>query len=232
MRRRTFVTGCGVLAGIATVGMPRPVTPSATAESRVQPGPRVQLVTDGRTALRASHLRPHKTYVFAYPFEGTPSFLLDLGKAVHGAEIPLGPAAGAYFWAGGVGKQRSIVAYSAICPHTYAHPTRESAMIHYFGPDEPATVSQRAQVITCCVHGSTFDPSRGAVPLQPPAEIPLAAVLLEWEEQSDALYAVGVVGRPVFEELFRNFPRASRHGVPEVAPVWELERFSQAVLSC
>jgi len=66
----------------------------------------------------------------------------------------------------------------------------------------------------------------------PPAEIPLAAVLLEWEAETDALYAVGIGGRPVFTEFFKSFPKNVRREVQEVTPVWELERYSRAVLSC
>jgi Rieske Fe-S protein len=169
--------------------------------------------------------------VFHYPFEGTPCFLLELAAPVPAADVPL-RGGGQYAWPGGVGPRRSVVAFSAICPHTYTHPTRESAMIHYFAPDQPATVAQRGGIITCCVHGSAFDPRQGAVPLQPPAEVPLAAVRLEWDEATDGLTATGVVGRPVFEEFFKGFPRNSRREVEGGTIVWPLARYTRAVLPC
>lgn len=229
IRRRAFL-GCGALATLAVFrGSWLPA--ASGAATPVQPGRRVQLLAEGKTPLRAADLRPHTDYVFFYPFEGTPCFLLDLGRPVPGAQVPL-RAGDSYGWAGGVGRSGSILAFSAICPHTYVHPTRENAMIHYFPPDQPATVAQRGGVITCCVHGSVFDPVQGAIPIQPPAELPLAAVALEWEEATDALYAVGVEGRPVFEEFFRSFPRASRREMERVTPVWALSRYSRAILPC
>lgn len=230
MRRRAFL-GCSALAAVAALRGPWGATAPALAGVAAQRGPRVQLAWEGKSPLRASELAPHRDYVFLYPYEGTPCFLLDLGRPVPGVQVPL-RTGGEYAWPGGVGKARSIVAYSAICPHTYVHPTRDSAMIHYFGPDQPATVAQRGGVITCCVHGSTFDPVQGAIPLQPPAEIPLATVLLEWEAETDSLYAVGLAGRPVFEEFFKSFPRGARRAVEGAAPVWELSRYSRAVLPC
>jgi hypothetical protein len=93
-------------------------------------------------------------------------------------------------------------------------------------------VAQRGGVITCWVHGSAFDPTRGAVPLQPPAELPLATVLLEWDPASDGLTAVGILGRPVFTEFFKSFPRTARRDTAGTATLWELARYSRGVLPC
>lgn len=228
MRRRAFL-GCGAAAALAALR--GAASAPGRAEAQVQRGPRVQLRWEDQGPLETARLAPHRDYVFAYPFESTPAFLLDLGRPLAGGDVPL-RAGGGYAWPGGVGRNRSIVAYSAICPHTYTHPSRETAMIHYFAPDQPATVARRGGVITCCVHGSAFDPAQGAAPLQPPAEVPLAAVLLEWDAESDGLHAVGVAGRPVFAEFFRSFPRSGRRQVEGATAVWELERYSAAVLGC
>ena len=230
MRRRGFLA-CSAVAGVALLRGSWPVAAPGAAEAQLQRGARARLVLEDGTPLRASRLAPHADYVFLYPFEGTPCFLLDLGKPVLPAEVPL-RTGGGYAWPGGVGRGRSIVAYTAICPHTYVHPTREVAMIHYFAPDQPATVAGQGGIITCCVHGSVFDPARGAVPLQPPAELPLAAVLLEWDEASDGLAAAGVAGRPVFEEFYKSFPKSARREVAGTTTVWELARYSGAVLPC
>ncbi|HEY6415764.1 MAG TPA: hypothetical protein VIX41_05990, partial [Acidimicrobiales bacterium] len=224
MERRAFL-GCGALAGLAWLRGARGLAVPGAAEASIERGPRARLVLEGGAPVRASQLVPHQDYVFFYPFDGTPCFLLDLDKPVAGADVPL-RAGGSYAWPGGVGRGRSLVAYSAICPHTYTHPTREAAMIHYFAPDQPASVAQRGGVITCCVHGSAFDPARGAVPLQPPAELPLATVLLEWDEASDELTAVGVLGRPVFTEFFKSFPRIARRDVAGSTTVRDLARYS------
>lgn len=231
MMRRGFLASCGA-AAMAALGTRWPAVDAAPGALLAVAGPRVQLVLAGGAPVAASRLVRHGSYVFLYPFESTPCFLLDLGRAVPGMQVALRGTEGAYAWAGGVGPRRSIVAYSAICPHAYTHPTREVAMIHYDGPDTPATVAQRTGVVTCCAHGSTFDPTRGSVPLQPPAEIPLAGIVLEWDADTDGLFARGVVGRPVFEEFFRSFPKSARREVQGSTPVWELERYSRAVLSC
>lgn len=229
MKRRAFL-GCSALAALAALRGPgRAAAPVAAGQG--ERGPRARLVWEGNAPVRASRLASHTDYVFGYPFEGTPCFLLDLGEPVAGADVPL-RSGERYGWPGGVGPRRSLVAFSAICPHTYTHPTRESAMIHYFAPDQPATVAQRGGIITCCVHGSAFDPRQGAVPLQPPAELPLAAVLLEWDEGTDGVTAIGVAGRPVFAEFFRGFPRSSRREVEGTTTVWELARYSGAILPC
>jgi arsenite oxidase small subunit len=230
VRRRGFL-GCSAVAGVALLRGAWPAAAPGAAEAQLQPSARARLVLEGGAPLRASRLIPHADYVFLYPFDGTPCFLLDLGKPVPPADVPL-RTGGSYAWPGGVGRDRSIVAYAAVCPHTYTHPTREAAMIHYFPPDQPATVAQRGGVITCCVHGSAFDPARGAVPLQPPAELPLAAIVLEWDEVTDGLAAAGIVGQPVFVEFFKSFPRSARREVTGVTTVWELARYSRGVLPC
>jgi Rieske Fe-S protein len=227
---RRAILGCGALAGLAWLRGSWPL-PVPAVQASVERGPRARLVLEGGGPVRASQLVSHRDYVFFYPFDGTPCFLLDLGTPVMGTDVPL-RTGGTYAWPGGVGRVRSLVAYSAICPHTYTHPTREAAMIHYFAPDQPASVAQRGGVITCCVHGSAFDPARGAVPLQPPAELPLATVLLEWDEASDGLTAVGVLGRPVFTEFFRSFPRIARRDVAGSTTVRELARYSAGILPC
>lgn len=230
MRRRGFLAGCGAASGVAALGALTLATRGK--EVRAQAGPRVRVVWEPGAPVRANDLAPQQSYVFLYPYQGTPCFLLDLGRPVPGLPVPLDGGALGYTWSGGVGPGRSVVAFSAICSHLYTHPTAEVAMIHYYAPGSPATVAQRAGVISCCAHGSTFDPARGAVPLQPPAEIPLAAVVLEWEEAADALYATGVAGRPVFAEFFRSFPRSGRGEIGDTTRLWKLERYSRAVLAC
>jgi len=230
VRRRAFL-GCSAVAGVTLLRGSWPPAAPRAAEAGAWRGRRVRLVGETGASLRAAQLTPHKDYVFLYPYAGTPCFLLDLGKSVPPARVPL-RTGGGYAWPGGVGRRGSVVAYAAICPHTYTHPTRDSAMIHYFAPDQPATVAGQGGIITCCVHGSAFDPARGAVPLQPPAELPLAAVLLEWDQATDGLDAVGVVGQPVFEEFFTSFPRTPRGEIQGVTTVWELTRYSGAVLPC
>ena len=185
MERRDFIKFCAASAVAA---------PAVAADARARFYSRARLVDANGIALKAKAIPANRNLIFHYPYASTPCFLLNLGRPAKASAALETADKHPYEWRGGVGAGRSVVAYSAICPHTYTHPTIESTMIHYFGPDAPATVSQRAGVVTCCVHGSTFEPGRGAVPLQPPAEIPLATVVLEWEEATDALFATGLLG--------------------------------------
>ena len=229
LSRHCFLAGCGALAGVAAVE-------DAWASQATPPGsrawPRVRLIREDGTSLRASDLVAHLSYVFSYPFESTPCFLLDIGEEIPGSRVLVQRDVTGYAWDGGVGARRSILAYSAICPHTQTHPTRESAMINYYGPERASILAGRSKVITCCVHGSAFDVARGAVPLQPPAEVPLAAIVLEWKRDTDALYAVGIVGRPVFEQFFASFPDKARGEVGAVTRVWELSRYTRSATPC
>lgn len=224
MRRRAFLR-CGAAAAALAAGRSAP-------GGQLHPAPRVQLLWEDRRPVLASQLVPHRTYVFAYPFEGTPCFLLHLGRPVAPRPIEARAGTAGYVWPGGTGRQQSVVAYSAICPHAYTHPTREVAMIHYYPPGAPAAIAPGGGVIGCCGHGSTFEPGQGAMPLQPPAEWPLATVVLAWEKEMDTLHAEGVIGRRVFADFFEAFPRSGRQAVQDATVVWELEGYTRAVLSC
>jgi Rieske Fe-S protein len=231
LKRRGFLGACGTLAAAVAAGAAR-ARAAPTEAGSILTSSRVRLVAESGAPLRLSELVPHRGYVFVYPFESTPCFLLHLGRAVDAAAIPVRPGGPPVLWTGGVGPERAVVAYSAICPHAFTHPTRDVTMMRYYAPDTPATVAQRAGVVVCCVHGSAFDPGQGAVPLQPPAEVPLATILLEWDESTDTIDASGVAGSPVFTEFFRSFPRSSRQAVSGVTTVSELARYSRSVLSC
>ena len=91
---------------------------------------RVQLVDQHRRPLKAPDLAGGENYLFHYPFEATPAFLLDLGKPALPQSLSTKDR-GAYSWPGGVGPKRSIVAFSAICAHQLVYPTREVSFISF-----------------------------------------------------------------------------------------------------
>jgi len=198
MDRRTFVRSCSLGAGLlagAGLGLP--------ASASMQRYGRVRLLDALGAPLRAADVEAGESYVFAYPFPATPCFLLNLGRAVEG-RAGLRTASGArYDWPGGVGPQRSLVAYSAICAHKMTHPTRQLTHISFRPsrtPDEPA-----GGVINCCSENSRYDPARGAAVLDGPADQPLAAIVLEHDPASDGLYAVGTLGGEMFQRFFKAF---------------------------
>lgn len=197
MRRRIFLQTC---AAAAIAAAPK-FTPAADASPHYYA--RTRLVGPGGKPLPASTLPAHVNFVFNYPYAATPCFLLNLGR-------PLAPGAplrtkdaSTYRWQGGVGPGRSIVAYSAICAHKMSYPTRQISFISYRA--EGTRESKRSRVIHCCSEHSEYDPAKGAAVVAGPARQPLAAILLDYDERADELYALGTLGGEMFEQFFSTF---------------------------
>ena len=110
-----------------------------------------------------------------------------------------------------MGPARAIVAFSAICAHKLAYPTRDVSFIRY-QPQRSATSD--ARVIHCCADHSVYDPASGARVLAGPAPQPLAAILLEYDAATDELAALGTVGAEQFDAFFAKyeFKLALDHG--------------------
>ncbi|GAB3759887.1 Rieske 2Fe-2S domain-containing protein [Ramlibacter monticola] len=234
MDRRSFLESCSAGAACLSGGF---APPAWAANARPKDYAQVLLVNERGDPLRASELRPQANYVFHYPFEATPVFLLDLGK-------PLAPHAlstadrAAYTWPGGVGRNRSIVAFSAICAHQLVYPTKEVSFISY-----RKTRAQRGVqdgLIHCCAEHSQYDPSRGAEVLSGPAKQPLCAVLLTHDPRADTLTAYGTLGAELFDEFFRKYevklsfemgPKA-KTSVAGQSVVRELEKFCRNPVQC
>jgi Rieske Fe-S protein len=143
-----------------------------------------------------------------------------------------------YEWNGGIGAQKSVVAYSAICAHKMTYPTRQVSFIGY--RDAPSPVAGKGKVITCCSDRSVYDPAAGARVVSGPAPQPLAAILLEHDAKADEMFAVGTFGGEMFAEFFRKYefrlqlemgPRA-RTQVERTAVVKELENYSTQWAKC
>ncbi len=164
---------------------------------------RVLLVDrDGKT-IQAKSLKPNHNYVFNYPFESTPCFLLNLGKALDNT-VELHTAQGdAYAWQGGVGPKKNIVAYSAICAHKLAYPSPQVSFISF--RDKPSPLNRKGKIIGCCSDKSVYDPFNGAKVLSGPAPQPLATILLEHDAKTDALYVVGTCGGEKFNDFFKLY---------------------------
>jgi len=154
--------------------------------------------------MRTAQLTVGKNYIFHYPFEGTPCFLLNLGKPTP-SRVQLRTAdRSAYQWPGGVGPQRSIVAYSAICTHRMTYPTRQISFISY-REQSTASAAMRPNTIHCCSEHSEFDPASGARVVGGPARQPLSAILLEHDPANDAFYAIGTLGGEMFNAFFEKY---------------------------
>ena len=198
MERRDFVKLCA--ASAACTSLPTEAD-AATLKARLY---RRAVLTDERgQPLRIEALRAGVNYVFDYPFASTPCFLLRLALPAAGGVDLKTEGGGTYRWEGGVGPDRTLVAYSAICAHKLTYPTRQVSFIGY--RDGPSPVAGPGKVITCCSDRSVYDPAAGARVVAGPAPQPLATILLEHDAKSGELAAVGTFGGEMFETFFQKF---------------------------
>jgi arsenite oxidase small subunit len=194
MERRDFLKLCA--AGAL-------VSPALAADARPRLYERARLVDEKGRPILARAIPANQNLIFHYPFAATPCFLLNLGKPAR-ASVQLRTAANEpYEWKGGVGAQRSVVAYSAICAHKLTYPTRDISFISYRAEKTPG--NRHAAVIHCCSEHSQYDPAEGGKVLAGPAPQPLAAILLEHDATSDELHAVGTLGGEMFNEFFSKY---------------------------
>ncbi|QIM52127.1 (2Fe-2S)-binding protein [Hydrogenophaga crocea] len=239
MDRREFNAACATgAAALASAALGAPAW-AASAQARTYA--RALLVDELGQPIKASRLVAQTNYVFHYPFEATPVFLLDLGKPAVPTRLQT-KGREAYEWPGGVGPKRSVVAFSAICAHQLVYPTRELSFISFRkGPvANPQTPSKGNDLIHCCADHSQYDPARGAQVLGGPAEQPLCAVLLEHDARTDQLTATGTLGGELFDAFFKKYEMklsletgsSGRKAVAERSVVRELERFCRNPVRC
>jgi Rieske Fe-S protein len=233
MQRRQFLGTCAAVSGAA--GFP-PLPAWGDGAPRLYG--KATLVDPTGVPLRARSLASETNYVFQFPFVGTPCFLLDLGRPVAGPAALKRDDGTPYEWRGGVGPARSIVAFSAICAHKLAYPTRDVSFIRY--QRQPSTNSA-AHVIHCCAEHSVYDPAAGARVLSGPAPQPLAAILLDYDAAKDELAAVGTVGAEQFDAFFHKyeFKLAMEYGegkarrpVGATTQVKELAQYCRQTIQC
>lgn len=233
MERRDFIRACAAAALAA---------PAAVEAADLKPRfyARTRLLDGARQPVRASQLAVGRNYIFHYPFEGTPCFLINLGQPT-GQKVTLRTEHGAsYEWPGGVGPRRGIVAYSAICTHRLTYPTRQISFISYRDRASASPVS-KPNTIHCCSEHSQYDPASGARVLNGPAPQPLSAILLEHDPATDGLYALGTLGGEVFNAFFSKYELRleldygsgrARQRVGAQTLVTELETFCKQQVRC
>ena len=235
MDRRGFLESC--TAGAAGLSAAAASFPAWAANAVPKEYGRALLVNERGDPLRASGLKPQLNYVFHYPFEATPVFLLDLGRPV-AAHALVTQDRSSYTWPGGVGRSRSVVAFSAICAHQLVYPTREVSFISF-----RKTRAQRGVqdgLIHCCAEHSQYDPAKGAQVLSGPAKQPLCAVLLAHDAQADTLTAYGTLGGELFDEFFRKYEMKlsldlgakAKNAVRGQSVVRELDKFCRNSVQC
>jgi arsenite oxidase small subunit len=234
MRRRRFIAAC---AGCALYSPARALT--ARDVRRVLYS-RARLTDERGVAVRASSVVQATNYIFHYPFLGTPCFLINLGRPTQ-QDVELSvQGAGKYHWPGGVGPQRSIVAYSAICTHRMSYPTRQITFISY-RERSSASAAAHDKTIHCCSEHSEYDPAAGARVVNGPAPHPLQTILLEHDSRDDSLYAVGALGGDIYAAFFSKYevkleldygPGRARQAVTSTSVVTELQTFCKQQVRC
>ena len=198
MQRRDFIKVCAAGAAVRANDL------LAAKDLKPRFYARTLLTDESGQPLRAARLVSGRNYIFHYPFESTPCFLLNLGRPTARAVHLKTEDGSAYEWTGGVGPDQAIVGYSAICAHRLSYPTPQISFISY---REKSTASRimRANTIHCCSEHSEYDPAAGARVLSGPAPQPLSAILLEHDRATDTLYAVGTLGGEMFNAFFDKF---------------------------
>ena len=200
--------------------------------------PRVQLVDKQGRPVVVGKLEKESAYVFPFPFVATPCYLMRLDQPVTNQNLTTATGQ-EYTWPGGVGPENSIVAFLAICPHLLTHPTRKISFLNYHR--EKDELSGREHVISCCAHGSVFDPAHGASVVTGPAPQPLTTIVLEHDAKTDGIYATGILGANIIGDFFHNFRRdlideygrgQSRVEVTETTTLLPIEEYTQQVVYC
>ena len=233
MERRQFLTTCAVLSGAGFL---------AGVEARADVPPnfysRTRLTDPHGRPIRARDLAPDTNYVFQYPFAATPCLLVKLARPAATAAALKREDGTPYAWQGGVGENRSVVAFSAICAHKLAYPTREVSFIRFQRERSPTSAGQ---VIHCCADHSVYDPAEGARVLAGPAPQPLAAIVLEYDQADDSLYALGTLGAEQFDAFFTKYRTklaleygrdGGRRAVSATSILRELTNYCRTTIQC
>jgi Rieske Fe-S protein len=231
MERREFVSFCVASAATAAA-------PALAADSQPRRYSRARLVDAKGAPLLGSALPRERNLIFHYPYASTPCFLLNLGKPAAAAAHLQTADKHTYAWHGGVGAERSIVAYSAICAHKLTYPTKDISFISYRA--EKSARNRFGSVIHCCSEHSQYDPSQGARVVAGPAPQPLAAILLEWDAATDEIHAVGTLGGEMFNDFFDKYAfrlqvehgNAARSSAGTACVVQPLEDYCRQQVKC
>jgi Rieske Fe-S protein len=233
MERRGFLGACAALTGASLASSP------SWADTPPRLYTRVRLVDIHGAPIRPRALARDTNYVFQYPYAATPCFLLRLDAAVRPADGLRRRDGTRYAWQGGVGPDRTLVAFSAICAHKLAYPTREVSFIRY---QRDRSQTSSGHVIHCCADHSVYDPAEGARVVAGPAPQPLAAIVLEHDPGKDELYALGTQGAEQFDAFFEQYgmklvleygsTAKARARVEDTTVVSELTSYCRNTIQC
>jgi arsenite oxidase small subunit len=244
MDRRDFLESCSMSAacasGTITAGAVANLALAGSAiaaDAKPKLYGKAVLCNEFGAPIKVSALKAQVNYLFHYPFQSTPVFLLDLGRAAEPVSLNTQDKQ-TYAWPGGVGPRKSLVAFSAICAHHLVYPTQQVSFISF--RKSKSSKGLQDNLIHCCADHSQYDPAQGSKVLSGPARQPLCAVLIEYDAKTDSLSAYGTLGGELFDEFFKKyeFKLSMTHGanvrtnVVAKATLTELEKFCSNTVSC
>jgi arsenite oxidase small subunit len=209
MDRRDFLESCSMSAACATSTLTAGTVANLAlagqaiaANAKPKLYSKVLLCDEFGRPVKVATLKAQVNYVFHYPFQSTPVFLLDLGSVAEPVALNTHDKQ-TYTWPGGVGSRKSLVAFSAICAHQLVYPTQQVSFISF--RKSKTSKGLQDNLIHCCADHSQYDPAQGSKVLGGPARQPLCAVLIEYDEKSDTLSAYGTLGGELFDEFFKKY---------------------------
>jgi Rieske Fe-S protein len=236
MDRRDFIESCSKSAAcLGAAALPSSIAWAANAKPRDYA--KAVLCNAQGDPIKASSLKANTNYVFHYPFEATPVFLLNLDKAALPKSLNTKNNE-TYAWPGGVGSNRSVVAFSAICAHQLVYPTPQVSFISFRKTKSAKGVQDN--MIHCCAEHSQYDPAQGAQVLSGPAPQPLCAVLLQHDAKTDSLTAYATLGGEMFDEFFKKYEAKlsldvgakAKNKIIAKATVLELDKYCRNPVQC
>src|SRR5215475_12140680 len=127
MERRRFLRTCALASGAAALASRR----TSFADAAPHYYTKTRLVDIHGEPIRIAALAEDTNFVFQYPYAATPCFLLKLSRGAAAVGDLRREDGATYAWQGGVGPAKNLVAFSAICAHKLAYPTRDVSFIRF-----------------------------------------------------------------------------------------------------
>lgn len=240
MIRRSFLKFTGVSA-MSVIVAPSLITQKLYADNGdlYMSYEKIQLKDAEGNPFKAGALIKEENYVFNFPMISTPCIMVDLGEPTQ-KDVKLKAEDGTeYIFKGGVGKEGSIVAFSAICPHQLTHPTPDDSFFQYVPKAGKTIAYKEAGVFVCSSHLSVFTPKDGGKRVSGPATEGLTQIVLEIDDE-DNIWAVGALGPAKFHDYldafkpeFKKYYGGKRKGkklVKTEAKVVKLSNFSKDLI--
>ncbi|WP_297889167.1 Rieske 2Fe-2S domain-containing protein [Sulfurihydrogenibium sp.] len=199
MDRRKLIKSCSLVA-VGSMFVPGFFDKVLAGEKEIyKKYNKTLLIKEDGTPITSKDIPDNTVLLFFYPYKSTPCYIINTGEEVKPTKVKLSDGK-EYEFKGGIGNKKSIVAYSAICPHQWSYPTKDFSLINYYPSNQKSETTGKSGVIQCCAHISVFDVKNGGQVIEGPAELPLACV--ELLEEDGKIYATAVVGPNQFEEFF------------------------------